>query len=270
SIFNIIFDYVFMFPLKMGLTGAALATGISPVVSMGVCMIHYLSKNNTIRFRFKFPSFSKLIRSCSMGIAGFVGEISNGITSMVFNFILLDLVGNTAVAAYGIVANISLVGIAVFNGISQGLQPMASEAAGSGNKESERKIIKYSLKVSFLLALILVAASWIFTPQIVNLFNSENSGKMAEYAITGLRLYSIGFLLASLNIVKSGFSGATGNTKICWIISVSRGIVAIVLFAFALSMLFGIYGVWLAFPASELFTLILSFLFTESNRRKGS
>lgn len=270
SIFNIIFDYVFMFPLKMGLTGAALATGISPVVSMGVCMIHYLSKNNTIRFRFQFPSFSKLIRSCSMGIAGFVGEISNGITSMVFNFILLDLAGNTAVAAYGIVANISLVGIAVFNGISQGLQPMASESAGSGDRESEKKIIRYSLKISFLLALILVAASWIFTPQIVKLFNSENSGKIAEYAITGLRLYSIGFFLASLNIVKSGFSGATGNAKICWIISVSRGIVSIVLFAFVLSMLFGIYGVWLAFPASELFTLILSFLFTESNRRKGA
>ena len=105
---------------------------------------------------------------------------------MVFNFILLDLAGNTAVAAYGIVANISLVGIAVFNGISQGLQPMASEAAGMGNEESKRKIIGYSMKVSFLLAVILVAASWIFTPQIVHLFNSENSEKMAEYAITGL------------------------------------------------------------------------------------
>ncbi len=270
SIFNIIFDYIFMFPLKMGLTGAALATGISPVISMGVCMFHYLSKNNTIRFRVQFPSFSKLIRSCSMGIAGFIGEISNGITSMVFNFILLDLAGNTAVAAYGIVANISLVGIAVFNGISQGLQPMASEAAGMGNEESKRKIIGYSMKVSFLLAVILVAASWIFTPQIVHLFNSENSEKMAEYAITGLRLYSTGFLLASLNIVKSGFFGSTGNAKGCWLISVSRGIAAIVLFAFILSMLFGIYGVWMAFPVSELFTLILSFLFTESSHRKGA
>ncbi|MDE7105424.1 MAG: polysaccharide biosynthesis C-terminal domain-containing protein, partial [Ruminococcus sp.] len=269
SIFNIIFDYIFMFPLKMGLSGAAFATGISPIVSMSVCMIHYLSKNNTIRFKFQFPSFSKLIRSCATGIAGFVGEISNAITSMVFNFILLDLVGNTAVAAYGIVANISLVAIAVFNGISQGLQPMASESAGSGDKDSEKKIIRYSLKISFLLAIILVAISWIFTPGIVNLFNSENSEKMADYAITGLRLYSIGFLIASLNIVKSGFFGATGRTKECWLISVSRGIVAIVFFAFVLSMIFGIYGVWLAFLASELFTLILSFIFTKSNRMKG-
>lgn len=268
SIFNIIFDYIFMFPLKMGLSGAALATGISPAVSIAVCMIHYLSAKNTIKFKFRLPSFSKLIRSCAAGIAGFVGEISNAITSMVFNFILLDLAGNTAVAAYGIVANIALVAIAVFNGVSQGLQPMASESAGSGDKNAEQKIIKYSLKVSFLLSVALTALSWILTPQIVDIFNSENSEKMAEYAVTGLRIYSTGFLIASLNIVKSGFYGATGCTKECWLISISRGIVSIVLFAFILSMLFGIYGVWLAFPVSELFTLILSFIFTKTKRSK--
>lgn len=264
SIFNIIFDYIFMFPMKMGMVGAALATGISPVISMGVCMIHYLSKNNTIRFRPQIPSPLKMFRSCTVGIAGFVGEISNAITSMVFNFILLDLVGNIAVAAYGVVANISLVGIAVFNGVSQGLQPMTSEATGSGNEAAKERIVRYSLKIAIVIALILVAAIWIFTPQIVSVFNSEKSQKLAEYAVIGLKMYSPGFILAAVNIIKSGFFGASGNVKECWIISVSRGIAAIVFFAFVLSRFFGIYGVWLAFPVSELFTLLLSLVFPET------
>lgn len=263
SLFNIIFDYVFMFPMQMGMTGAALATGISPIVSISICMLHYLSKNNTIRFSLCVPSIKKLLLSCNLGIASFVGEISNAVTNMVFNFILLGLIGNIAVAAYGVVANLAIVGIAVFNGIAQGLQPMASSSAGKNDKESQKRIYKHSLKIGFALAAAIVILLWIFPEQVVAVFNSENSAQMADYAVTGLRLYSLGFLLAVVNIIKAGFYSAIGYAKECSLISVSRGIVAIVIFAFLLSRFWGIIGVWLAFPAAELFTLMLSLFYTK-------
>lgn len=257
SAFNILFDYILMFPLGMGMFGAALATGLSPLVSMSVCMVHFLSKNNTIRFTKTMPSLSKLASACSLGIAGFVGEISNAVTSLVFNFILLDLAGNIVVAAYGIVANLALVGIAIFNGISQGLQPMASKAAGSVDEDAKRRILNHSLLFGIGVAVILIAVSFIFTDEIVNIFNSENSAEMAAYAVTGLRLYSIGFLLAAVNIVKAGYFSAVGLAKECSLICLSRGIIAIVFFAFLLSKLLGITGVWLAFPAAETFTFVV-------------
>lgn len=270
SIFNIIFDYIFMFPLKMGMTGAALATGISPVISMCVCMFHFLSPKNTIRFKLKLPSLLRLLRACTIGISGFVGEISNAVTSLSFNFILLGIAGNTAVAAYGVVANISLVGIAVFNGISQGLQPMASEASGSGDKDSQKRILRYSLKISTEAAIVLVTIIFIFAPFITSVFNRENSTQLAEYAVTGLRIYTPGFIAAAINIVNAGFFGASGAAKECWFISISRGIASIVLFAFILSHFFGIYGVWAAFPAAELFTLILTLFYKKIKRNKTS
>lgn len=257
SLFNIIFDYVFMFPLGMGITGAALATGISPIVSMIVCMTHFLSGKNSIKLVVKMPSVRIFALSCSLGTAGFIGEISSAVTSMAFNFILLDLVGNIAVAAYGAVANIALVGIAIFNGISQGLQPMASEAEGAGDEDAKRRIRRHSLHIGVVLSVLLTVLIWIWAGQIVGIFNSENSPKMADLAVTGLRLYNIGFPLAACNIVKAGFLSASGRAKESFIISVSRGIAAIIFFAFVLSRIFGIYGVWLAFPAAELFTLIL-------------
>lgn len=267
SIFNIIFDYVFMFPMKMGMLGAALATGIAPIISMAVCMLHYCSKKNTIRFIMQYPDIKKLFQACSLGVAGFVGEISSGVTTLSFNFILLKIAGNTGVAAYGVVANISLVGIAIFNGISQGLQPMASEACGTGNKDTQRRICRHSLHIGISVSLILVLVCWVFSNGVVSIFNSENSVKMADYAVTGLRIYSTGFLLAIVNIVRAGYFGAVGMAMECSVISLLRGIFAILFFVIVLSKVLGIYGVWLAFPSSELFTFIVS-VFIEKQRKE--
>lgn len=267
SFLNIILDYTFMFPLQMGMKGAALATGMSPIISMSVCMMHYLSVRNTIRFVWKIPDWGKLIKSCMLGVPGFVGEIASGVTTLCFNYVLLSLVGNIGVAAYGIVANISLIGIAIFNGVSQGLQPMASEAVGTGDKEAQKQICKHSEIIGVVTAAILVLVCCIFTKSIVMIFNSEQSREMAFYAERGLRMYSWGFFVAAVNIVKSGYYSAIGEAWACSFISLLRGIVAIVLFVLILPQMIGVYGVWLAFPAAEIFTYIVSALIIRNKNR---
>ena len=88
-------------------------------------MVHYLSPKSSVSFHLMVPSVKMLISSCSLGVVAFVGEIASAVTTMVFNFVLLGLDGNTAVAAYGVIANTALVGTAIFNGVSQGLQPVS-------------------------------------------------------------------------------------------------------------------------------------------------
>lgn len=268
GIFNIIFDYILMFPMNLGMTGAALATGISPVVSMMICLTHYLSAKNTIVFVKKLPSFHKLLSSCKLGIVAFVGEISNGITTMVFNFLLLNLGGNTAVAAYGVIANAALVGTALFNGVAQGLQPLASSVHGRQDRETEKKIYRYSLRTGLIIAVCLVVIALTFTDRLVAIFNQENSVALAEYAQKGMRLYFPGFLLAAANIVRAGFLSAVGKGLQSSVIALSRGVFSIVVFACVLSALWGMTGVWLAFPASELFTLLMSAFIMITERRR--
>lgn len=257
GLFNILFDYLLMFPLGLGMTGAALATGFSPVVSMSICLLHYLSPRNTIRLIPTLPSLRRLLSACQLGVVAFVGEMSSGVTTMVFNFILLHLAGNAAVAAYGIVANIALVGVALFNGISQGLQPLASACHGSGDIQGQSRIYRHSMFIGLCVSAVVVAVVVTFAGTLVAVFNSQHSAQLADYAIPGLRLYFLGFLFAGANIVKSGFYSATGRGRESSILALCRGVVAIVAFAFLLSHLFGITGVWLAFPAAELFTLLL-------------
>lgn len=98
SLFNVVFDYIFMFPLGLGLAGAALATAVSPIISIAICSRHFLKKENTLQFVRQMPSARLLAQSCQLGISGFVGELSSGVTTTVFNFLLLGLAGNVGVS----------------------------------------------------------------------------------------------------------------------------------------------------------------------------
>lgn len=265
SLFNIVFDYLFMFPMGMGMQGAALATAISPIISMAICMTHYLSPKSSVSFHFMVPSVKMLISSCSLGVVAFVGEIASAVTTMVFNFVLLALDGNTAVAAYGVIANTALVGTAIFNGVSQGLQPLASEAHAKGEAEEKKKILTKSVLTGIVLTVVLIGSVWIFAPQITDVFNSEHSEQLAAYAVPGIRIYFAGFFAAAINIIFAGFLSATDHAKESSIVAITRGIVAIIAFALILPKFLGITGVWLAFPAAEVLTLFVALVISKKN-----
>lgn len=260
GMFNILFDYILMYPLNLGMLGAGLATGISPIVSMSICLVHYLSRKSTVKLIRCKLSIKLLASCCNLGIVAFVGEISNAVTTLAYNYILLAIVGNIAVASYGIVANVALVGVALFNGVSQGLQPLASISHGCNNVADEKRILRRSIQIALIIAVVLVGVVIAFADAIVSIFNSEQSALLQQYAVEGIRLYFVGFLFACINIVFAGFCSATGKAKLSSIIAITRGIVAIVVFAILLSQLFGIVGVWLSFAVAEAFTLVLTLI----------
>lgn len=257
SFSNILFDYIFMFPLHMGLKGAALATAASPIVSILICGIHFLDRKNTVHFKLRVPSVRGLWQSCQLGVPAFVGEISSGVTTTLFNFLILGLVGNIGVAAYGVVANFALVAMAIFNGVSQGAQPIVSACYGKGDMASVKKILRLGIGTAAGIAILLVAGVYGCTDVLVAIFNSEQSVELAGYAYTGMRLYFIGFLFAGCNIVGAGFLSAIERAKESFVISIMRGFAGIIVCSLLLSALLGLNGVWLSFPASEFVTTLL-------------
>ena len=258
SLFNVVFDYIFIFPMGLGLPGAALATAISPILSIAVCSAHFIKKSNTITFVRKAPSVRLLAQSCQLGISGFVGELSSGVTTTVFNFLLLCLAGNVAVAAYGVVANFALVATAIFNGVAQGAQPLVSQCYGKNEMAGARKLLLLGCGTALGLAALLYGVVFGYTDALTALFNSENSALMAEFAHSGMRIYFVGYFFAGCNIVAAGYLGAVNRPAEASITSLCRGMVAIVVCSLVLSALFGMNGVWAAFPVSEAITLALT------------
>ena len=267
SLFNVVFDYIFIFPMGWGLPGAALATAISPMLSIAICSTHFLKKSNTVAFVRKAPSLRLLAQSCQLGISGFVGELSSGVTTTVFNFLLLRLAGNVAVAAYGVVANFALVATAIFNGVAQGAQPLVSQCYGRNEMAGAKKLLLLGCGTALGLAAVLYGVVFGFTDSLVALFNSENSALMAEFAHSGMRIYFAGYFFAGCNIVAAGYLGAVNRPTEASVTSLCRGMAAIVVCSLVLSALFGMAGVWAAFPASEAITFALTLYLLKRGER---
>lgn len=269
NLFNIVFDYVLMFPLGMSMPGAALATALSPIVGILICMRHFRSEKNTILWRPVRLSVKKLVFSCQVGVSAFVGEISSGVITVAFNTIILGLSGNVGVAAYGVVANFSLVAVALFNGIAQGSQPLISRFYGQGDRKNLHTVTGLAMKTAFCTAVLLLGLIQIWAEPMAGIFNREHDMELAVLARQGLRLYFTGFLFAGINIVGTNILSAVESVQWAFVASISRGFVAILCFAFLLSALFGMNGVWMAFPCAELVTMLLTLTGIRKLRREA-
>ena len=251
SLFNIVFDYILMFPMNLGMEGAALATALSPIIGMGICSIHFFSKKSSVRLVVCKPSVRKLVAGCQLGISAFVGEMSSAVITLAFNFVILKLTGNVGVAAYGVVANIAIVTTAVFNGVAQGSQPLISSCFGRGDKDGCTQLKRMGYTTAFVLAAVMYSILFIFAEQFVAVFNSEGSEILRLYATEGVKLYFIGIFFAGINIVGGGAFSATEDAFKAAVVSVARGFVLILGAVFVMSALFGMTGVWLAYAVAE-------------------
>lgn len=256
SFSNIILDYIFIFPLNMGIFGAVLATGLAPVISLIVLSGHWLAKQNRFHFVRIRPSLRLTGNIISLGIPSFITEMASGIVIIVFNTIILRLQGNIGVAAYGVVANLSLVVVSIYTGMAQGTQPILSRAYGYGDHKSQKQILKYALRTMFVLSFGIFLFFLLAAGSIVSIFNSEQNMQLQEIATAGLKLYFTAIPFVGFNIILSAYFTSTEKALPAQIISLARGFLIIIPMAFFLSFLLKMTGVWLSFPVTECFVTL--------------
>ena len=258
SLSNIVLDYLFLYPLNMGIFGAALATGTAPIIGIAISSIHIFSGRSQFKAVPTGLSLRKMAAVAGLGIAAFINEFSSGITLVVFNLLVMHAAGTIGVAAYGVVANLALVVLSVFTGIAQGSQPLLSHAYGMQDLSVVRRVYHMALLLASALGLLALGAALLFPAQLVSLFNSAGNAALQAIAEPGLKLYFIGFLFVGFNFVSAALLGATEQAGASFRVSFFRGCLGIVPAACLFAFLFGMTGIWLAFPAVELVTLFLS------------
>lgn len=187
----------------------------------------------------------------SLGFPSFIAQISAGIVMIAFNGIILHSEGNIGVAAYGVIANISLVTAAVCTGIAQGVQPLISHFYGLGNKKQIQKVLQYAMTTTVVVSGIIYLIIFIFAELIASVFNSENHVRMQQIAVEGLKLYFTSITFVGYNTVLATFFTSVEKALPAHILSIFRGLVLIIPMAFLLSDIWGITGVWMACPVTE-------------------
>ena len=267
SLSNVVLDYVFIFPCQMGIFGAVFATGLAPCISLAILSLHRRRAGFALRRRaFRLPVVGAVL---SLGLPSLVTEFSSGIVMIVLNSIILGLCGNTGVAAYGVIANLSLVVIAIFTGVAQGTQPLLSRAYGTGAHAEAGRFLRYAVHTVLVLAAAIYGVLIFFCTPLVGAFNGAGDAALQAIAEGGLRLYFLGIPFAGCNIVLSFFFTSTDRALPAHCISLLRGLVLIVPAAFLLSALFGLTGVWLAFPAAEAAVTLCGVLLLRRARADG-
>ena len=269
SFFNTVFDYIFIFPMGLGIFGAVLATVFSPIMGIAVLSLHLIRKKSSfypVKGGFRLTELKRVL---SLGLSSLISEITNGIVMIVFNIVILKLAGNAGVAAYGVLANIILVVMAVYNGIAQGVQPLFGRFFATNDREKLRLSYRDALIAVGLSSALFYFVTMGFPAQITALFNNENNAEMQRLAVEGFRLYFSSCFFLGFNLLTIMYFVSTAQDKQSQILSLLRGIVLVLPFLLVFSTLFGMTGVWLAMPVSELVVTLLGIKMLTTNKKNA-
>ncbi|WP_195939486.1 MATE family efflux transporter [Romboutsia sp. 1001713B170131_170501_G6] len=257
---NVILDYLLIFIFNMGIKGAGLATSIASLINLLILLTHFISKKCSLRFiKFKI-NVKDISRILFNGLPSFIVEISSGIVIFIFNLKLLNIVGNIGVSAYSIIANVSLVAAAIFTGISQAMQPIISVNYGANKIDRVKRVRKKGMKTSIMVGLSFYIIGILFPQFIVGMFTSEK-GQIVDITVNAIRYYFLAFIFMGINIVNGAYYQSMEHRILSNSISLSRGIILIIIGITILPVFLGVNGVWLSAVFAEVLTLIITYIY---------
>lgn len=257
-LFNIVFDYIFVFPMGLGLFGAVLATAVAPIISILILLQHFVKKKNQFRLIRVRPELRLVASAAGLGVPSLVTEVSSGLVIAVFNLLILGLAGNVGVAAYGVVANISIVVIAIYNGIAQGVQPLLSREYGRSQEKNVHRFLSWAMMLTAILAMVIYVGIYWNADVIAMIFNSGRDMDLQRIAVEGLKIYFTACPFVGANILLAIYFAATDQAAPAQMISLLRGLIVIVPLAFIMANVAGLTGVWMTFPLTELVVCVVA------------
>ncbi|MCI9465369.1 MAG: MATE family efflux transporter [Lachnospiraceae bacterium] len=269
GILNMALDYLFIAVLHMGISGAAIATGLGYSVTAVVGLFVFSQKRSLLHFKKPVFRFRVLVNAAANGCSEMATALVTGIITMMFNWTMLHYVGEEGIAAVTIIMYVLMLASSLYTGYSYGVAPMLSFYYGEQNHEKLRKLVAVSLKVIALICVVTVAASFLFTKPLVSVF-ARPDNPVYDLAVTGNRICTIALFFIGFNIFASGMFTALSNGVVSAVLAFSRSFVFMLIMMIVLPLLLGVNGIWLAMPAAELMALILSaFMFAKYRKRYG-
>ena len=255
-VLNIVFDYMFVALLGMGTLGAAWGTFLSILVSMLIGLVYFLRFSH-IRFCKPKANWAVLLRSCTNGSSEMLTEMSTGITTFLFNLIIMRYFGEDGVAAVTIIMYLYYFFISFYMGIAVATAPIVSYNIGSKDDERIRETTRYSFVTIAVSSLLILAFSLVCGKQIIHLFVAD--GHVFTLTWDGLTLFCPVFLFIGWNVFLSGYFTALGRGFISALISSLRSLILVAVFILILPQLLGVSGIWLTMPLSEAVTMLIAF-----------
>lgn len=260
GVLNIVLDYVLIGCFRMGILGAALATMLGLLLSFSMGVYYFLRKRKVLLFTLHGLhglSGREAVHCMINGTSEFVDQLAIAITTIVFNRTALRFAGEDGVAAVSIIMYLQFLFIGVYFGFSMGIAPPLGYAHGDKKAVVCRILERYACRFFAVSPFVIYALTYCFAPLGVACF-VPSASPVFSLAVSGMRLYGLGFLFAGINIFSAVRMMAYGKGHLSGMITFLRSFVLLLLFLALLPKIWGMTGIWLAVPAAEFLTLFVS------------
>ncbi len=265
---NIALDYVLIAPnmIDLGIRGAGLATGIGNSVPAIFGLVYFaFCRKGTLYFEKPILKGKILFQSIFNGMSELVSQLSTAVTTLLFNMILLELVGKSGVASISVILYIQMLQTAIYFGYAIGVAPIISYKYGAGDMKGLKSVLNISFKFTAIVSILVIVFSLIFGEFAIAIFIDRTSETFAM-AVNGLEIFSIAYLFMGVNVFMSAIFTALSNGKVSAILSFTRTLVFLVGSLLILPYFLDLNGVWLAVPLAELLACGLSICYFRKER----
>lgn len=268
GISNMILDFLLIYVFKMGVFGAALATGISQVIGVIIPLVYFIKKKNHI-LQFTKTKFElkPIMQSCANGSSEMLTNLSMSLVNMLFNMQLMKYIGSDGVVAFGIIMYVGFIFSGTYLGYSIGSAPIVGYHYGAENKDELKSLFKKSIILIAVTSLVMTGLAEILSKLLASIFVSYDES-LLRITTTAIRLFSTSYIISGFNIFASSFFTALNNGVVSAAISFMRTLVFQIIMIYLLPAIWGINGLWLAVTFAELLALFVSIMFFIKNKKK--
>lgn len=257
NLLNIILDPIFILGFHWDVAGAAIATLISNIIAAGYYLWYFLSKKSSLSIRPKDYSAKDKICSgvLSIGIPAALGSMIMGVSVMIVNS-LMSGYGDMALAGSGVATKVTMVTGMLCIGIGQGVQPLLGYCVGAKNWKRYKETFRFSLIFAFIVGVIMTGLCYIFTPQIVGAFLTDNNAY--DYAFRFSRILLTTSALFGIFYVFQNSLQAMGAAVPALLVNISRQGLIYIPLVYVMNSILGVNGLLWAQPVADVLSLILA------------
>ena len=259
---NIFGDWFFVFPLGMGMRGAAIATVLGNSTQSAIILSYLFRKKCTLRFRKPEHLWKDIRRIFSMGLGAGLPDFGSVVTSIIINNQLMRYSGATALAVFGAATTISNLFQAMYSGVGQAIQPIATSNYAVGQRDRVNRVMRMAAITAGAMGIVFTALGELFPKQIVSIF-IDATPEVLEMAPAVVRLYFPFALFAWINVLAIYYLQSVLRDKAALAIGLCRSLVVSSILLLVLPLIFGLYGVLAAIPLAELLVAIGSAAYTK-------
>lgn len=265
--FNVFGDWLLIFPLQMGLKGAAIATGASQVAGLIIMLTHFIRRRGALCFKAVRPQGALVGKVMLRGLPESIAQLSTPVTTLCMNLMLKDYLGDLGINIFSLISYVGSFAAAVFLGASEGFQPLFGQSYGAKHTQDLKYYLKSGLIIGVGGSVLINILVLRFGQYICALFGADQMTLQAT--VRTMPLYSWGFIVMAVNVMISAYLYSTKRSKEAIILNALRSFVLNTAVILLLPALLGGDAIWLAFGICEALSMIVGIALLKASERGG-